>query len=160
MPLGRLPGDGDEKYAGVELSFSYDLPTSVAQCIRPGLFDFVVRINRDNASCLVRVARVVSSTRVALHWHDMGARCVELSKLVGLLQVLPLSHPRYRRPSVARRRPKGITPPPFARSDLHLPSARWAAQVVGRLSPWLRLDSPCAALRLDSAAALQQELAW
>jgi PRMT5 TIM barrel domain len=33
-------------------------------------------------------------------------------------------------------------------------------QVVGKISPWVHPDAADLALRLDSEAALQQELAW
>jgi PRMT5 TIM barrel domain len=33
-------------------------------------------------------------------------------------------------------------------------------QVVGKISPWVHPDAADPALRLDSDAALQQELAW
>lgn len=33
-------------------------------------------------------------------------------------------------------------------------------QVVGKISPWVHPDAADPALRLDSEAALQQELAW
>ena len=50
--------------------------------------------------------------------------------------------------------------PPFTRSDLLLSSGQWSSQVVGKASPWIDCDSGNAALARDSAAALQQELAW
>lgn len=71
----------------------------------------------------------------------------------------PLVHPRYRRPAPTAL-PRGTFLPPFTRSDLLLSSSQWAGQVVGKVSPWIDCDSPSPALARDSAAALQQELAW
>ena len=73
--------------------------------------------------------------------------------------VAPLVHPRYRRPA-AGALPRGTFQPPFTRSDLLLTSSQWGSQVVGSASPWIDCDAGCAALARDSAAALQQELAW
>lgn len=73
--------------------------------------------------------------------------------------VAPLTHPRY------RRRPTGVLPPgqlrpPFARADVLLTTGQWSSQVVGKVSPWVAPDAAEPGLRLDSEAALQQELAW
>lgn len=73
--------------------------------------------------------------------------------------VAPLVHPRYRRPAPSTL-PRGTFQPPFTRSDLLLTSSQWGSQIVGKVSPWIDCDSENAALARDSAAALQQELAW
>lgn len=73
--------------------------------------------------------------------------------------VAPLVHPRYRRPPPSAL-PRGTFQPPFTRSDLLLSSSQWGSQIVGKASPWLDCDSECEPLARDSAAALQQELAW
>jgi protein arginine N-methyltransferase 5 len=39
-------------------------------------------------------------------------------------------------------------------------SERWSTCVVGKLSPWLDLDSPVTATRLASEKAFKQEVAW
>ena len=56
--------------------------------------------------------------------------------------VTPIVHPRYRR-LVA---PQSATQPrrsePLTRSDLLLHSGQWGQQILGKLSPWLQLDSP------------------
>lgn len=70
-----------------------------------------------------------------------------------------VAHPRYRRPA-PHRLPQGTTPPPFARSDLIMPTAQWSGQIVGCISSWINPDSSVPALAQDSAAALRQELAW
>jgi len=50
---------------------------------------------------------------------------------------------------------------PFsAGSDLVMSSERWSTCVVGKLSPWLDLDSPVTATRLASEKAFKQEVAW
>lgn len=73
--------------------------------------------------------------------------------------VAPLVHPRHRRPATSAL-PVGTIQPPFTRSDLLLTSAEWGSQVVGKVSPWIDPDAANPALRRDSEAALQQELAW
>lgn len=71
--------------------------------------------------------------------------------------IAPLFHPRFRRDAdgVSERRDG-----PGTRSDLVMTSDRWSACVVGKLSPWLDLDSPVTAARLASEKALKQEVAW
>lgn len=68
--------------------------------------------------------------------------------------VVPLAHPRYWRD---HRRPRAEQ---FTRSDLVLDSNAWCRLVVGKLSPWIRLDSADEALRKQSEAAFKQEVAW
>uniref|UniRef100_A0A6U2IWI4 Protein arginine N-methyltransferase n=1 Tax=Hemiselmis andersenii TaxID=464988 RepID=A0A6U2IWI4_HEMAN len=70
--------------------------------------------------------------------------------------VLPLVHPRARREFAN----KTVRDEPFTRSDLTLSSHAWSTNVVGALSPWLNLDSPCARVRTDSEKALKQEVMW
>lgn len=48
----------------------------------------------------------------------------------------------------------------LAGSDLVLDSGRWTTCIVGKLSPWLQLDSDDPGLRIESEAALRQELQW
>ncbi|CAD7703043.1 unnamed protein product, partial [Ostreobium quekettii] len=71
--------------------------------------------------------------------------------------VVPLVHPRYRRP---KRVDHSGARAAFTRSDLLLTSGQWAGQVVGATSPWINADSQNAILREDSSAALRQELDW
>lgn len=71
--------------------------------------------------------------------------------------VAPLFHSRFRRDAA------GISEGrlgPGTRSDVVLECSRWAACVVGKLSPWIDLDSPVAATRAASAAAFKQEVGW
>ena len=83
-----------------------------------------------------------------------GEVCLEDLRQGCELLVAPLAHPRYRRD---HRRPRDE---PATRSDLLLHSGQWGRQVVGKLSPWLQLDSPHAAIRRRSEAAFRQEIAW
>ncbi|XP_075346854.1 LOW QUALITY PROTEIN: protein arginine N-methyltransferase 5 [Mycteria americana] len=69
---------------------------------------------------------------------------------------LPLFHPRYRREfglEPARGRPG-----PQTRSDLLLSGRDWNTLIVGKLSPWIRPDSPLEHVRRNSEAAMLQEL--
>ena len=68
--------------------------------------------------------------------------------------VAPLVHPRYR-----RDHRKGRSEP-MTRSDLLLNSDQWSDQVMGKLSPWLQLDSPHQSLRRRSEEAFKQEITW
>eukprot|EP01111_Echinosteliopsis_oligospora_P016075 TRINITY_DN6562_c0_g1_i1.p1 TRINITY_DN6562_c0_g1~~TRINITY_DN6562_c0_g1_i1.p1 ORF type:complete len:633 (+),score=164.75 TRINITY_DN6562_c0_g1_i1:120-2018(+) len=69
---------------------------------------------------------------------------------------LPLSHPRYNREFV------GLVDQfePWTRSDTLLNSSMWTNVVVGKLSPWIDLDSPDADIRFNSRKAFKQEVAW
>ncbi|KAM6188359.1 protein arginine N-methyltransferase 5 isoform 3-T3 [Sarcoramphus papa] len=69
---------------------------------------------------------------------------------------LPLFHPRHRREfglDPARGRPG-----PQTRSDLLLSGRDWNTLIVGKLSPWIRPDSPLEHVRRNSEAAMLQEL--
>jgi hypothetical protein len=77
------------------------------------------------------VGVIMSCTRLALHaqgecsWFFLPPQ--ELL-LVGFdFVVVPLVHPRYRRPAPAAL-PRGQLPPSFTRSDAIMPSARWSSQ--------------------------------
>lgn len=70
---------------------------------------------------------------------------------------VPVFHPRLKRDKL------GISASrlaPGTRSDLELDSSRWTSCVVGKLSPWLAVDSPSPAVRAASTAAWKQEVAW
>ncbi|KAI5061937.1 hypothetical protein GOP47_0022476 [Adiantum capillus-veneris] len=69
----------------------------------------------------------------------------------------PLTDPQYR-PS--QNVPNTSTVPPFAGSDLVLSPAQWSSHVVGKISPWIDLDSSNEMMRADSEVTLKQELAW
>lgn len=85
---------------------------------------------------------------------DLPKQLASLEGLGAQLLVVPLAHPRYRRD---HRRPRDE---PATRSDLLLHSGQWGKHVVGKVSPWLQLDSPHAAVRRRSEAAFRQEIAW
>lgn len=68
--------------------------------------------------------------------------------------VVPLAHPRYWRD---HRQPRQEQ---FTRSDLVLDSESWSGHVVGKISPWLQLDSADPTCRRQSEAAFKQEVAW
>eukprot|EP00455_Lapot_gusevi_P049550 TRINITY_DN7042_c0_g1_i2.p1 TRINITY_DN7042_c0_g1~~TRINITY_DN7042_c0_g1_i2.p1 ORF type:complete len:646 (+),score=142.20 TRINITY_DN7042_c0_g1_i2:62-1939(+) len=69
---------------------------------------------------------------------------------------VPLVHPRFRRNLVSGK----DRDMPFTRSDLELNSSVWSTQVVGRISPWINLDSPSESVRKNSELAFKQEMAW
>ena len=96
---------------------------------------------------------------------DLGAPTsdlpMELASLPSLcptlkpsLLVTPLAHPRYCRD---HKRPRSE---PMTRSDLLLSSNQWGKHIVGKLSPWLQLDSPHEAIRRRSEEAFKAEVAW
>eukprot|EP00111_Clytia_hemisphaerica_P007903 TCONS_00022950-protein len=68
----------------------------------------------------------------------------------------PIAHPRYRRELVDKSGP--VRPGAFTRTDLLLPGSDWSSLVVGKISPWIDLDSPCEVTRKNSSLAIQQEL--
>lgn len=70
---------------------------------------------------------------------------------------IPLVHPRYRRDA------KGISDSretPLTRSDKVMGSDKWTTSIVGKISPWIDLDSRCPATRRSSEEALKEELRW
>ncbi|XP_037982473.1 protein arginine N-methyltransferase 5 [Motacilla alba alba] len=69
---------------------------------------------------------------------------------------IPLFHPRHRREFVAA--PARARPGPQTRSDLVLAGRDWNTLIVGKLSPWIRPDSPLEHVRKNSQKALRQEL--
>ena len=68
---------------------------------------------------------------------------------------VPIVHPRYERemiqPGMVRRSS------PLTRSDLTLTSSEWTSVVVGKLSPWLNLDSDVIHIRKNSEKVFFQE---
>ena len=72
--------------------------------------------------------------------------------------VTPIVHPRYRR----LNNPQSLTQPrraePLTRSDLLLHSGQWGQQILGKMSPWLQLDSPHENVRKRGEAAFKQEV--
>lgn len=70
--------------------------------------------------------------------------------------VAPIVHPRFRREFLhgkALHRPGA-----FTRSDLVLSTQDWNSLVVGKISPWINVDSPVLSVRRNSEKALDQEI--
>ena len=81
--------------------------------------------------------------------------CLQLASGSGFDFVcLPIVHPRYKREFDSPDAPK--RPGAFTRSDLHLPASDWSSLVVGKLSPWIKVDSKCDRIRANSMAAFKQ----
>ena len=70
---------------------------------------------------------------------------------------VPLFHPRFRRDDneVSCKRVG-----PGTRSDLVLSSRDWTTRIIGKISPWIHLDSLSQSVRLASEKALVQEVEW
>ncbi|XP_013381204.1 protein arginine N-methyltransferase 5 [Lingula anatina] len=71
---------------------------------------------------------------------------------------IPMVHPRYKREFIeggAKSR-QG----PLTRSDLLLTSTDWGSLIVGKISPWIDLDSEVESTRKNSEKAFQEELAF
>lgn len=68
----------------------------------------------------------------------------------------PIAHPRYRRQLDDKNGPP--RPGAFTRTDLLLPGSDWSSLVVGKISPWINVDSKCDITRKNSILAMQQEL--
>ncbi|XVF10521.1 hypothetical protein REPUB_Repub07fG0190200 [Reevesia pubescens] len=73
--------------------------------------------------------------------------------------VAPLMDPTYR-PSLIEVDNDSSHVLPFAGSDLVLSPSQWSSHVVGKISPWIDLDSEDEILRMDSEITLKQEIAW
>ncbi|KAK7114500.1 protein arginine N-methyltransferase 5-like [Littorina saxatilis] len=71
---------------------------------------------------------------------------------------MPIVHPRLKREFLenAAKNRGG----PLTRSDLCLPCGDWNNLVVGKVSPWLKLDSPHHHVRRTSELGLKQELSF
>ncbi|XP_069112607.1 protein arginine N-methyltransferase 5-like [Argopecten irradians] len=71
---------------------------------------------------------------------------------------LPIVNPRYKREFIygpAKDRPGAMT-----RSDLVLTGQDWNTLIVGKVSPWIQLDSKVDTIRKNSEVAFKQELAY
>eukprot|EP01025_Chloroclados_australasicus_P058909 TRINITY_DN7441_c1_g1_i1.p1 TRINITY_DN7441_c1_g1~~TRINITY_DN7441_c1_g1_i1.p1 ORF type:complete len:712 (+),score=86.01 TRINITY_DN7441_c1_g1_i1:180-2315(+) len=74
-----------------------------------------------------------------------------------------LVHPRNKRAKLllqAESELDGFPAPPFARTDMLMPSSDWGGQVVGVINDWIDPDSPNLHLQHRSIDALKQELGW
>lgn len=85
--------------------------------------------------------------------------CLQLASGSGFDFVcVPIVHPRYRREVNSPDGPKRSGA--FTRTDLLLPGTDWSSLVVGKISPWIKVDSKCERTQRDSIAAFKQELAF
>lgn len=157
MPLSKRTDFGDAKYAGVEVDdrASYDIPGALSAVLDAG-FDFVV------------APLALEPTQPRSRFHRGAASSSVTAD--------PSSSASFGTGG------DGAPPPPWAPSDLLLPSSAWSSQVVGKVSTWINCDcdadprgerggddgkdrgnanaSAVRQLALDSEAALAQELAW
>lgn len=67
--------------------------------------------------------------------------------------VSPIVHPRFRRPCSSARRVGG-----FTRSDMILSPQDWTSRMVGKLSPYLNVDSLSPVVRQRHEDCLNEEL--
>ena len=71
--------------------------------------------------------------------------------------VVPLSHPRNKRRA---KDPKQRPLEAWTRSDMTLTSKHWTSLVVGKVSPWIDLDSKLLKLRKEGEDVFWQEINW
>ena len=91
---------------------------------------------------------------------DLPAALMECRSSMLDFAVLPLVHPRAQRlPNSSLNRATTFAWP-LTRSDTLLESHQWSSAVVGRLSKWLSMDSPCESDVKASETALREEIAW
>eukprot|EP00002_Diphylleia_rotans_P002876 TRINITY_DN11874_c0_g1_i1.p1 TRINITY_DN11874_c0_g1~~TRINITY_DN11874_c0_g1_i1.p1 ORF type:complete len:618 (-),score=105.28 TRINITY_DN11874_c0_g1_i1:76-1929(-) len=69
---------------------------------------------------------------------------------------VPLVHPRYKR-NLFRSQ---VREEPLTRSDLTISSQQWTSVVIGKVSPWIELESSHPVVRRNSELVFKQELAW
>ncbi|PRP88838.1 hypothetical protein PROFUN_00306 [Planoprotostelium fungivorum] len=70
---------------------------------------------------------------------------------------VPLAHPRNERDMSEGAI---VEEEPFARSDMLLSSGQWGSLIIGKISPWIDLDSKDVYNRKNSERVLLQELSW
>ncbi|KAG7189508.1 hypothetical protein KM043_017199 [Ampulex compressa] len=70
---------------------------------------------------------------------------------------VPLVHPLFKREFISGAAKHRLGP--FTRPDLVLCSSDWNTLIIGKLSPYINVDSICPILRKNSEEALKQELA-
>jgi protein arginine N-methyltransferase 5 len=83
---------------------------------------------------------------------------MELEKAMDLkfdFMTVSLMHPRFRRDNIGVSKSRTG---PMTRSDLVLDSRRWSTCIIGKLSPWLNLDSVHDDVRMASEASFIQEI--
>lgn len=70
--------------------------------------------------------------------------------------VSPIVHPRFRRQYVSCAGKTGG----FTRSDMILSPQDWTSRIVGKLSPYLEVDSPVPSVRQRHEDCLNEELSY
>ena len=125
MALSKRTDFGDAKYAGVEVDdrASFDVPGALSAVLDAG-FDFVV------APLALQPAQRRSRFR----------RLRGVASVPGAV-------------SADFGNGDGAPPPPWAPSDLLLPSSAWSSQVVGKLSTWIDCDAEDADAAADESAS-------
>jgi hypothetical protein len=83
---------------------------------------------------------------------DVQVALASALELQAQFLVTPIVHPRYRRLVVLQSATQPRRSEPLTRSDLLLHSGQWGQQILGKLSPWLQLDSPHDTARPASAS--------
>eukprot|EP00112_Aurelia_sp_Birch-Aquarium-sp1_P010012 Seg2160.4 transcript_id=Seg2160.4/GoldUCD/mRNA.D3Y31 product="Protein arginine N-methyltransferase 5" protein_id=Seg2160.4/GoldUCD/D3Y31 len=69
----------------------------------------------------------------------------------------PLAHPRFKREFEKDAPPR---PGAFTRSDLLLPGSDWSSLIVGKISPWIDVESKDEQFQKNSLKALNQEISF
>eukprot|EP00795_Rhopilema_esculentum_P001486 gene1486-15920_t len=69
----------------------------------------------------------------------------------------PIAHPRFKR---EYEKDAPIRPGAFTRSDLLLPGSDWSSLVVGKVSPWIDLESNDERVQKNSLKILLQEISF
>ncbi|KAJ1523643.1 hypothetical protein ONE63_001486 [Megalurothrips usitatus] len=72
--------------------------------------------------------------------------------------LMPIAHPRYKREFLLGKAMNRKEP--FTRSDLLLQSSDWSTMIVGKISPYIDVDSEDAIYRRQSEEALAQEMTY
>jgi protein arginine N-methyltransferase 5 len=74
---------------------------------------------------------------------------------------IPLVHPRYKRDFVKSNGTHGgnVTEP-LTRNDMLLSSGDWMSMIVGKISPWIHLESHDQQVRENSLKVLREELVF
>lgn len=71
---------------------------------------------------------------------------------------VPLAHPRFEREPAGPGAPARVGA--FTRSDLLFPGGDWSSLVVGKVSPWIDVDSKCETRSRNAVCSLQQEMSF
>ena len=124
MPLSKRTDFGDAKYAGVEVD-------DRASHDVPGALSAVLDAGFD----FVVAPLALEPTR-------KRSRCPRLASSDPAAAAASFGHG------------DGAPPPPWAPSDLLLPSSAWSSQVVGKLSTWIDCDADAVLLKVDQQGGI------